>query len=96
MTTPVILKGMTYRVGPKGQVVLPKALRDRHGIQPGDMVEVDDASGEIRVRKAMTQAEMAKELFGSLPPSDLDPLKELMKERRLDREREDRKFEDLG
>jgi len=59
------------------------------------MVEVDDASGAITVRKAMTQAEMADELLGSLPPSDIDPLEELMKERRLDREREDRKFEDL-
>jgi AbrB family looped-hinge helix DNA binding protein len=29
---------MTYRVGPKGQVVIPKKLRNEFGIEPGDEV----------------------------------------------------------
>lgn len=34
----VILVGMTHRVGPKGQVVIPKALRDGLGLSNGDEV----------------------------------------------------------
>ncbi len=30
---------MTSRVGPKGQVVIPKELRDQLGIQPGDRMD---------------------------------------------------------
>jgi AbrB family looped-hinge helix DNA binding protein len=32
---------MTGRIGAKGQVVIPKALRDRARLQPGDEVEFE-------------------------------------------------------
>jgi AbrB family looped-hinge helix DNA binding protein len=35
------------RIGPKGQVVLPKEVRDRLGIAPGDRVVVDVEDGEV-------------------------------------------------
>jgi AbrB family looped-hinge helix DNA binding protein len=38
---------MTHRIGPKGQVVIPKAIRERVGLRPGE--EVDFALQEDRV-----------------------------------------------
>lgn len=87
----VILDGMTHKMGPKGQVVVPKDMRERHGLRPGDEVVFDDADGEIRLRRAKTKAELIDELVGSLPPSDIDPLQVLMEEKRRDRERHIRK-----
>jgi len=43
---------MTYKVGPKGQVVLPKAIRARLGIHPGDEVLVEEDGDHIEIRKA--------------------------------------------
>lgn len=47
----VIPFGMTHRVGPKGQVVIPKDLRDRLGISPGDEVELalDEGADAVRL-----------------------------------------------
>jgi AbrB family looped-hinge helix DNA binding protein len=57
---------MTYKVGPKGQVVLPKAMRERHGIQPGDEVVFDDNDEAIVVRRAPSKAEVLDDLVGML------------------------------
>jgi AbrB family looped-hinge helix DNA binding protein len=43
---------MTYKVGPKGQVVLPKRVRERLGIAPGDEVTVEELDDEVRIRRA--------------------------------------------
>lgn len=45
--------GMTYKVGVKGQVVLPKSVRERVGINPGDEVTVAEKGGVVQIRKAL-------------------------------------------
>jgi len=37
---------MTVRVGAKGQVVIPKSIRDRAGLHPGDEVDVELREGK--------------------------------------------------
>ena len=43
---------MTGRVGERGQVTIPKALRVRLGIRPGSYVEFDEDDGRVVIRKA--------------------------------------------
>lgn len=64
---------MTYKVGAKGQVVLPKAMRDRLGIKPGDEVTFDERGEEIVVRRATPTAEVLDDLVGMLRDDD-DPI----------------------
>lgn len=40
---------MTHRVGAKGQVVIPKALRDDIGLQPGAEVAFERDGDAVRV-----------------------------------------------
>lgn len=86
---------MTYKVGPKGQVVLPKAVREALGIEPGDDVTIEERDGEAHVRKVDSREALITQLRGALvDPEDDGPAftDELVAERRLDRQREDRKL----
>lgn len=88
---------MTYKVGPKGQVVLPKAIRDRVGIAPGDEVSVTERAGTIAIRKRLPRPEeraaivagMRAALAGQSLTASLE------RERRAEREREERKAGEL-
>ena len=81
----VILPGMTHRVGPKGQVVIPKALRDEIGIEPGDEVTFWRHGDHVAVRPAGR----GEPLMGRFAGSDLTGV--LERERAADREREARR-----
>lgn len=51
----------------KGQVTIPKAIRDRLGIHPGDQVEFVESAGQIVLRKQgqqLTAYEAGRHLFG--------------------------------
>lgn len=90
---------MTYRVGTKGQVVIPKAIRDQIGIRPGDEVSFDLEGEEIRIRRAddvaAIQAGGIKALRG-IWAEDGAGTESLLAERRREREREERKAQGHG
>lgn len=44
--------GMIQRVGPKGQVVIPKAIRDELGWEPGSIVDVERDGLTVRILPA--------------------------------------------
>jgi AbrB family looped-hinge helix DNA binding protein len=75
---------MTHRVGPKGQVVIPKELRDELGIEPGDEVSFWLHGDHVAVRPTAQRRPLRGRFRGS-------PLvEELHAERTADRGREDR------
>lgn len=58
---------MTSKVGTKGQVVIPKAMRDRLGLRPGDKVTFELEGRAVKVEPATS----AVPLRGRLREHDL-------------------------
>ena len=50
----------TRRVGERGQVTIPKWIREQEGITGGDEVVIDREDGKIVIRKAVTEDELAE------------------------------------
>jgi AbrB family looped-hinge helix DNA binding protein len=73
---------MTHRVGPKGQVVIPKELRDELGIEPGDEVNFWRHEDHVALRPVGRQ----RPLRGRFRDSELTG--ELERERAVDQTRE--------
>jgi AbrB family looped-hinge helix DNA binding protein len=74
---------MTHRVGPKGQVVIPKQLRDELGSEPGDEVTFWLHDDHVAVRRAPHGRPLRGRFRGS-PLVD-----ELERERAADRRRDE-------
>lgn len=52
------------KVGPKGQIVIPKEVRDMFGIKPGDtMIILADSSKGIAIEHYDTFSKIADEIF---------------------------------
>jgi antitoxin PrlF len=73
---------MTHRVGAKGQVVIPKELRDILGIEPGDEVDFWIDHDHLAVRPAGARRPLLGRFAGSALTRELDC------ERAADRARE--------
>ena len=75
------------KISSKGQLVLPKAVRDAHGLGPGSEVEVESAGDVIllrprpkRARKTYTIDEVAGFLKYDGPPVTLDDMERGLEE----------------
>lgn len=75
---------MTHRVGPKGQVVIPKELRDALGIEPGDEVSFWHHDDHVAVRPLGHRRPLRGRFAGSQLTEDL------VAQRAVDRAREAR------
>ncbi len=56
---------MTQRVGAKGQVVIPKELREEAGLQPGADVDFEAVDDGIVIRKASGRSSLRGRFAGS-------------------------------
>lgn len=52
-------------VSEKGQVTIPKRLRDRLGLRPGSVIEFEESRGRLVGRK-LVRADQLEELVGIL------------------------------
>jgi AbrB family looped-hinge helix DNA binding protein len=90
---------MTHKVGIKGQVVIPKSIRDEIGIKPGDEVIFEPDGKDVRVRRAADDPEERRKgidaLRGAWAGIPGLSTKDLENERRKEREREERKAQRL-
>jgi antitoxin PrlF len=89
---------MTHTVGIKGQVVIPKAIRDEIGIKPGDKVTFEPDGKDVRVRRVAddpaARRERIESLRGVFADASAFSTKELEADRREEREREMRRDEE--
>jgi antitoxin PrlF len=56
---------MRATVSEKGQVTIPKRLRERLGIRPGALLEFEERDGSLVARKVVP-GDAFEELYGSL------------------------------
>jgi AbrB family looped-hinge helix DNA binding protein len=58
-------------VSEKGQVTIPKALRDRLGLRPGTELDFIEEHGQL-VGRRIVKSDVFSALVGLLPPTDVD------------------------
>ena len=83
----------TVTVSKKGWVVIPREIRQRYGIQPGDKIHIVDYAGRIAIVPAMKDP--IQEARGMLKGGP-SLTKALLEERRREREQEERDIQRWG
>lgn len=54
---------VTSRLSSRSETVIPKPIRDRLGIGPGDLIAFEERAGEIVIRPV--RAPLGEDLFGT-------------------------------
>ena len=87
-------------MGIKGQVVIPKAIREETGIHPGDAVAFERDGTEVTIRRAADEPQARehgiKALRGAWAGAPGVGTDDLLAERRRERELEERKAQRQG
>jgi antitoxin PrlF len=72
--------GMKATVGERGQVTIPKPMRDRLGIRAGQQVEFKEEPGRLIVSKAVPEDDPVTAVYGILKlPAPVDELVDEMR-----------------
>lgn len=71
-----------------GKIVIPAALRRKHGFEVGKTLVVDDASGRVTIRSLDEAVAAAQAIMARVAPSDRVLSDELIAERRAEAARE--------
>jgi len=53
-------KGERRKIGKRGQVTIPKELRERFGIKGGDDVLIHEEAGKLVIERPVTREELAE------------------------------------
>lgn len=72
---------MAQTIGPKGQVVVPKKIRDALGLKPGDSVVIHQHDNQVVIESTASQKAL-KGIFAGL-----HLLQDLEEEKRIERMR---------
>jgi AbrB family looped-hinge helix DNA binding protein len=78
------------KVGEKGQIVIPKVIRDQTGIKEGTEVVVEATGGAVTIRRAGPPTENYVDYFTTTYSKKLDHevnIKKLLEEERVGRQK---------
>lgn len=70
---------MKSTVSEKGQVTIPKALREELGLRPGQILDFQSKGGLLVGRKVTGTRDAVEAVFGILPREDVDAAIESMR-----------------